>query len=697
MAGASCAVAIIDAEGNSAIESTARVFHTVLRSSSEPPAFIASPSTFPVLPQHRIYEDDRFLIGLSRYPSTPGHTLLVLKQPDANLFSLRRADFVGVLIQASTLASTLGKYYEVRRCALVTEGDRTLSILPLHGLSESWVAVTGDLKEFHPSYPGYITSKDGPQMARDKLNEICTKIQTVSGISEPFNYYFDGDATDNNLFARIVRGELPQWRVWEDDHHVAFLTPFANSPGFTVLVPRKHLSSDIFSIEKEPYSNLVGSAHIVARILKDAFGIQRCGMIFEGLEIDYAHVKLIPVHEADLRDGITVKERGTASFHENYQGYVSSLHGPLSGDLNLVTTDAFNIRRLFPVEAVRPPRSWGSPSYHLTSVIRDPWYKKLFSTQDALMHNTTNFFQKKLGYKYCFVPVTTDAVSSPIGLGSDSKPVPVSLLGQRTYLADSMQFALEYFLRIQDGLPGVYYVNTSFRGEDPDAMHLNQFNHVECEFHGDLYKGISVAECYITHLVSFFLRDYEDLVRSTAGSTSHVVALLEQHRSNGNKFPRISLDDALDLPSMDGSCWKQVVSDSDKGRALTRVGELKLIEHFGGAVWVTEMDHLSVPFYQAFMDDARKKARCADLLLGNGEVLGIGERDVLAEDVRAALDLHEVSAEKYAWYLEMRRQKSILTTGWGMGIERFLAWLVQHDDIRDMTIVPRMKGFTLAP
>jgi len=68
-----------------------------------------------------------------------------------------------------------------------------------------------------------------------------------------------------------------------------------------------------------------------------------------------------------------------------------------------------------------------------------------------------------------------------MGLGSDSEPVHVSLLSQDTFLADSMQFAPEYFLCIQDGVPGVYYLNTSFRGEDPDSMHLNQFFHVECE------------------------------------------------------------------------------------------------------------------------------------------------------------------------------------------------------------------------
>ncbi|KAL7928675.1 hypothetical protein V8C35DRAFT_317478 [Trichoderma chlorosporum] len=166
---------------------------------------------------------------------------------------------------------------------------------------------------------------------------------------------------------------------------------------------------------------------------------------------------------------------------------------------------------------------------------------------------------------------------------------------------------------------------------------------------------------------------------------------------NGNSFPQISVNDAIDLPIMDEDCWKYVTMEPSQGRVLTRRGELKLIEHFNGAVWLIEMDHLSVPFYQAFMYQDKTKARCGDLLIGNGEVLGLGERHTAAEDVMEALDMHETATDAYSWYLEMKRQRPLQTTGWGMGVERFLAWIFQHDDIRDLAIVPRMTGVDLAP
>lgn len=261
-----------------------------------------------------------------------------------------------------------------------------------------------------------------------------------------------------------------------------------------------------------------------------------------------------------------------------------------------------------------------------------------------------------------------------------------------------MQFYLEYMLRIRKNVPGVYYVDTSFRGERADAMHLNQFCHVECELVGSFSTAIETVEAYIVRLVSVFQQEHEKLVKTVAGTTDHLVALLEHFGSHGGRFPQISVDDALALPMMVDDCWKYVLaSDQTKGRTLTRKGELNSIEHFGGAVWLTEFDHLSVPFYQAFSDETRTKARCADLLLGLGEVLGLGERHMLARDVVTALAQHQVSIDGYAWYVEIRERRPRLTAGWGMGTERFLAWVFQHDDIRDMTIVPRIKGLSFTP
>ncbi|KAK4182081.1 hypothetical protein QBC35DRAFT_479397 [Podospora australis] len=543
--GASCAMAVIDAEGNAAIESTAKLFSVSWAPASGPSTTGLLPTSFPILPTHTIHQCLRNRITVDR------------------------------ALWGGALCSCHGR----RRC---------LSILPLHGLSKEWHPVTSKEKEFHEEYPGYISSNDGPMMAAEKLDGISSRIRAVSGLTAPFNNRFNGPDEDSKLFARIIRGELGQWRIWEDDHHVAFLTPFANTPGFTVLVPRKHLPSDIFAIKGEEFSALMESAHSVGNLLRQALGTSRCGMIFEGFEIDHAHVKLIPIHRHSEATGTTVT---VAPFNHHYQGSVTSLNGPLLKGTASLTLDAAELRKKIPVKTITSPRSWADPPRHLSAVLQEPWYKSLFTIQDALFHDSIAFFQKQLGYKYRAA-----------------------------------------------------------------------------------------------------------VIQAVAGTTAHLKSLLELHRSSGGKFPRVTVDDALKLVVMNSNDWRYVVeSDTSKGRTLTRDGELKLIQHFGGAVWVTEMDHLSVPFYQAFIDDTQAKARCGDLLLGNGEVLGAGERHVEVKDMLAALEQHQVPAQGYPWYTEIREHKPLLTTGWGMGIERFVAWVFQHNDIRNMTIIPRMKGISFAP
>ncbi len=322
------------------MQSTARLFSTASASSEEQFSAGQARTTFPILPQHEFFRNHQIVTGLSRFPTTRGHSLVNLVQTATGLFSLDQESFVQVMLNTKQHANKLRDFYKVERCALVTEGNNSISILPLHGLAKSWEPVTSSEKEFNESFPGYISSKDGPTMESRRLDEIATKIRGETGLVAPFNYHFDGSQSDDNLFAKLVRGEITQFRVWEDESHVAFLTPFANTPGFTVLVPRKHLTSDIFGIEDANFTNLMHATHTVAASLIEAFGVEQCGMIFEGFEIDYAHVKLIPIHsrKGDIITTIS------APYEEKYQGYVSSLHGPFSQNQEALVLDASALR-----------------------------------------------------------------------------------------------------------------------------------------------------------------------------------------------------------------------------------------------------------------------------------------------------------------------------------------------------------------
>ncbi|MET8249222.1 amino acid--tRNA ligase-related protein [Streptomyces sp. NPDC005202] len=75
-----------------------------------------------------------------------------------------------------------------------------------------------------------------------------------------------------------------------------------------------------------------------------------------------------------------------------------------------------------------------------------------------------------------------------------------------------------------------------------------------------------------------------------------------------------------------------------------------------------------MPFYQAFADDDGKTARNADLFFGPGEVIGFGERQADAQTLRTSMATHGVKEEEYAWYVRMREELSMRTSGFGMGV-----------------------------
>lgn len=641
-----------------------------------------------------IWETDELVAYLNPDPWTPGSTILTRKalSGPSSIFHMPKPDFVAMLQGAKTVSNLLCERLGVRRCALVfkpsSDHPAQIRLLPLHGLEAKWQPHLAGDEEFHAYDPGFCNSKSGLQWDEQALTEVQAKIRNkLPTPNAPPSFEFFGDPSSDNLFSRIVRGEQKQWRVWEDSEHVAFLTPFPNTPGFTVVVPRRPLPSNLFKLDNADYEAMIFAIHKVARLLEEGMRAKGVALIFEGFEIDYAHAKLIPLVPAPQGNKPTELQ---PEFFESYPGYVSSLNGPAADQDSLQTIHS-------KITKCRPSHSWHNPHSHSTLAIQSQWYRNLFQIQNTLFHSTVEYFHSVCQYAYALTPLTTDTISSPMGLGSDSEPVSINLMGQDIYLADSMQFVLEYFLRFQDNLPGTYYISPSFRGEDPDATHLNQFYHVECELIGDMDKAIATTEGYLIHLTKSMLKNHSHVIINSAGTLTHVTDILKKlNQKHG--LPRVPLDQAIPMmPSVDCVEWVQD-GQPQFGRKLTRKGERVLIEKYGGAVWLTEMDHLGVPFYQAYVDGTGQcKAKAADLLLGLGETVGLGERHSTPEMVQEALRHHTVPEKSYKWYINMRQVKPLLTSGWGMGTERYLCWLLQHDDIRDIPIIPRMKGMKFMP
>jgi asparaginyl-tRNA synthetase len=302
------------------------------------------------------------------------------------------------------------------------------------------------------------------------------------------------------------------------------------------------------------------------------------------------------------------------------------------------------------------------------------------------IHQETHSFWSKFGLKCMNFPITTASISSPMGLGSDSLPVQVNLFGVPTYLADSMQFALELGCRISS--EGAYYIMPSFRGEATDETHLSQFFHSEVELPVNHATIMIKAEEYLKALVVRLLDSSHEKISKVQKNLTHLEALLSMDR-----FPCISVVDAFEILDRNEKYFKLVLGRVE----ITRAGEKALIDIFKGPVWLNGFAHFLVPFYQAFDPENKENALAADLLLGPGEILGCGQRHTSSLELIKALALHGVEAASYEWYLQMQHERPILTSGFGLGIERFLMWVLCVEDIRKLQILIRDRGSQIVP
>ena len=126
------------------------------------------------------------------------------------------------------------------------------------------------------------------------------------------------------IFCQIVRGESPCWKIWEDEKHLAILSIFPNTEGFTVLMTKEHLPSYIFDLPEETMLDLVKAAKIVAKLLDAKLeDVGRTGLIFEGFGVDHAHVKLFPMHGTKMPEWKPIHS-DMDKYFEKYEGYISS-------------------------------------------------------------------------------------------------------------------------------------------------------------------------------------------------------------------------------------------------------------------------------------------------------------------------------------------------------------------------------------
>ncbi len=136
------------------------------------------------------------------------------------------------------------------------------------------------------------------------------------------------------IFDEIIDGNIPAWKVWEDSKYLAFLTPFANTPGLTVIIPKRNPGGYVFDMDDLEIAGLMTAAKKVAKLLEKALGVSKVGLVFEGEGVAHVHAKLYPMH-GELNPERLQALAHHQEFYPEYPGYISTVEGPRMSDEQL--------------------------------------------------------------------------------------------------------------------------------------------------------------------------------------------------------------------------------------------------------------------------------------------------------------------------------------------------------------------------
>ena len=252
----------------------------------------------------------------------------------------------------------------------------------------------------------------------------------------------------------------------------------------------------------------------------------------------------------------------------------------------------------------------------------------------------------------------------------------VKYFGDRAYLSQSAQLYLEALIF---SLENVYSITPSFRAEKSRTRkHLTEFWHLEAE---EAWTGLDgnmkIQEDLLSHIarrvaewnrkeLEFLGRDPKDLKKIET------------------PFPRYRYSEALENLRKKGV-------ELEWGDDFGAPEERKLTEDEELPIFVTHWPKEAKAFYMRWDPEDTKVVLNNDMLApeGYGEIFGASERETDVNHLIERLKAEDASIEDYEWYLDLRRYGSVQHSGFGMGVERVVAWLSKAEHIRETIPFPR--------
>jgi len=128
------------------------------------------------------------------------------------------------------------------------------------------------------------------------------------------------------IFCKISRGDIPSFKLWENEEFFAILDLYPNTKGMTLVISKEHYDSYAFDMPDEVYMRFILAAKQVGKLLDEKLKVSRTAMVIEGMGVNHAHIKLYPLHGVDNDFKAMIPEGNV--FFEKYQGFISTQLGP---------------------------------------------------------------------------------------------------------------------------------------------------------------------------------------------------------------------------------------------------------------------------------------------------------------------------------------------------------------------------------
>ena len=292
----------------------------------------------------------------------------------------------------------------------------------------------------------------------------------------------------------------------------------------------------------------------------------------------------------------------------------------------------------------------------------------------ALLIEEARQWLKEHGYLEVQVPMLVSAA-----VEGGSTLFEVKYFDRKAYLTQSWQLYAEAMIA---SLGKIYTLAPSFRAEKSRTRrHLTEYWHLELEEPWlDLDGLIKVEEELVLHVCHQIGARASDELRDLGRDPKGLAGLQVG-------FPRITYDRAVDLIHSRDSTF-------DWGMDLGYNQEKILTANFSTPFFVTHYPKGVKAFYH--MPDPRRPevTLSVDLLApeGYGEITGGGQRIHDYDQLMKRIDEEHLNPEQYSWYLDLRKYGTVPHSGFGMGIERTVAWICKLKHIRDAAAFPRLMN-----